>query len=153
MSEPRSPASRQELSVAAEFPTPTQKTGWPRNWPLLWIVLTPIVTVPLTQFAAAAIIGSCTLQEGFIGATWSCPTGPVLLALSPGLLNLVPVFRLFSRDPTTRGAAVAATILGGLRLLVPVVNVLATATDGQSVMSSSAFSNEFPTSDTYVICY
>ena len=53
----------------------------------------------------------------------------LLLLLSPGLLNLVPLWWLRSRDPKLRAAAVWAAVLGALRLLVPATAVIASPDD------------------------
>ena len=101
--------------------------------PLLWILFLPIITVPATLWLTppGGPLGVCrNVERDFIGGSAFCPTGSLLLALSPGLLNLVPILWLSSRNQETRRAALAATILGGLRLVVPAVAVLASSTDG-----------------------
>ena len=52
--------------------------------------------------------------------------------LTPGLLNLVPLLWLVSRDARTRVAAVVASCLGAVRLIVPCLAVMASAS-GASV--------------------
>lgn len=48
-----------------------------------------------------------------------CPTQDMVMSLAPGLLNLVPVVWLVSRNSEVRWAAVSATWLGALRLAAP----------------------------------
>jgi hypothetical protein len=63
----------------------------------------------------------------YFGGDYYCRPLPVVLALAPGLLNLIPIFWLRSTSPKTRFAAAVATILGALRLAVPVIAVFAGA--------------------------
>jgi hypothetical protein len=103
-------------------------------WPLFWILLIPLVTVPLTRALTGFMVGTdacvpVAIDSGYPvpgtgGETWSCPAGFILLALAPGLLNFVPILWLGSRIPKTRLAAIVATILGGIRLIVPAAAVL-----------------------------
>jgi len=103
-------------------------------WPLFWILLIPFVTVPLTRALTSSLVGTdacipIAITSGYPvpgtgGETWSCPAGFVLLTLAPGLLNFVPILWLRSRIAKTRLAAVVATILGGIRLMVPAAAVL-----------------------------
>jgi hypothetical protein len=121
--------------------------------PLLWIVLTPLLTIPLTLIAtgvltpfdggpyssfedvqaAAAADPYCTVSVsgadilGGLGAQATCQDGLVLLCLSPGLINVLPILWLLSRKPETQLAALLASILGVFRLVVPTVAVLTLA--------------------------
>jgi hypothetical protein len=107
------------------------------GWPLLYIVLVPVVTVPLTLWLTGLMIktDACVSQAAFIGGEAVCQPGPLLLALAPGLLNLAPILWLWSHDPKTRFAAITATILGGLRLIVPALAVVATAQSDACLMA------------------
>lgn len=121
--------------------------------PLAWLVLTPLVTVPATSIvtgmltpafggryetlealqAAAAANPYCAVQISFgsgailglVDAHAVCADGYVVAALSPGLLNLVPLLWLLSKASNVRRAAIVASVLGGLRLFLPVIAVLA----------------------------
>src|SRR6266567_607357 len=97
--------------------------------PFVWILFTPIATVPATLVLTNSIVSEqhspCQVIPGFFSAVAICPKWAILLTLAPGLLNLVPIVFLVSRDRWTRLAATVATALGGLRLLVPVIAVVA----------------------------
>jgi hypothetical protein len=103
-----------------------------RKWlsPLLWILFIPFITVPLTLAITSMIIGTgaCVpLDQGIDYEILSCNAASILLALAPGLLNLGTLLWLRSGSSKTRLAAIVATILGGLRLLVPVVGAFTQA--------------------------
>jgi len=126
--------------VSAEPPPPgvSPKPPAPRWYlPLLWILLIPIVTVPLTNVLADRAeyhSGFCSVYAGSyllpgLGAHANCSTGLLLLLLSPGLLNLVPMWWLRSTHPRLRAAALWATVLGALRLIVPATAVIASPDD------------------------
>jgi hypothetical protein len=106
--------------------SPADHVTW--YWPLVWIALVPIVTIPLTAVMtdriAFGIRGACEVIPSFF-AYANCPSGVILLMLAPGLLNLVPLFWLRSVHRKTRSAATWASSLGALRLLVPAIAVLA----------------------------
>ena len=123
--------------------------------PLAWIILTPLATVPATAAVTAALTPAfsqsypslealeaaaaanpyCTVHIsigaeailGIVAANAVCPDGYVLAALSPGLLNLVPLLWLLSRRVEIRRAAIIASILGGLRFVIPSLAVLTLA--------------------------
>jgi hypothetical protein len=101
-------------------------------WPLLWIVFVGVATIPLTAVLtdriAYGLPGACHVTPGFFGATADCPSTTLLLMLTPGLLNLVPLWWLRSPHPKTRLAALYASCLGALRLIVPAIAVLASPT-------------------------
>ena len=141
----REAAPRTRVAAGRQFPI----------GPLAWILLTPLATLPATAVVTGALTPAfggtyatldalkagaaanpyCTVQISFgpmailglVDAHAVCPDGYVLAALSPGLLNLLPLFWLFSRLPSTRRAAILASVLGGLRLLIPAIGVLAVA--------------------------
>jgi hypothetical protein len=120
--------------VTAEPPPPPQRPQPAPRWylPLLWILLIPVVTVPLTGFLEDRVkyhSGLCSVTPGFFGAYASCSIGVLLLLLSPGLLNLVPLWWLRSTHPKLKAAALCATGLGALRLIVPVAAVIASPDD------------------------
>jgi hypothetical protein len=68
----------------ADIPRPRdEQASSPRLWwfaPLLWIALTPLITLPLTWAISSEILrsgmnsGVCT-YEGFIGGIGTCPAG------------------------------------------------------------------------------
>ena len=98
-----------------------------RTGPLLWILLAPVITVPLSHALVLFMTGPNVCRDysqGWLGGEASCPDWRVLIALSPGLLNLVPFIWLRSDNPDTRRAAILAAIQGSLRLIVPVMGVL-----------------------------
>src|SRR5947209_7626701 len=123
--------------------------------PLAWIIVTPLATVPATAAVTAALTPAfsqsypslealeaaaaanpyCTVHIsigaeailGIVAANAVCPDGYVLAALSPGLLNLVPLLWLLSRRVEIRRAAIIASILGGLRFVIPSLAVLTLA--------------------------
>lgn len=100
---------------------------WARRWgPFAWIVLIPVVTIPLTQAITATFVKSseCNYQVDFLGGEASCPDGPVLLALMPGLLNLAPILWLLINDVEVRRNAVIAGGLGAARFAVPMLGVI-----------------------------
>src|SRR5947209_18992928 len=68
--------------------------------PLLRILFMPIITVPATLWLTppGSPLGVCrNVERDLIGGSAFCPTGSLLLALSPGLLDLVPILWLSSR--------------------------------------------------------
>ena len=98
--------------------------------PMLWLVLTPVVTVPATLVLTDLILHTNACQvtpEFFIGGEASCQPGPVLAALLPGLLNLAPILWLRSSESKTRFAAIAATTIGAVRLIVPLAILMTNA--------------------------
>ncbi len=117
--------------TAAVIAEPTRPN--PRWYkPFLWILLIPIVTVPLTGFLAEPVefhSGLCSVTPSFFGAYATCSPGVLLLLLSPGLLNLVPLWWLRSTQPKLRAAGLWATVLGALRLIVPAAAVIASPND------------------------
>jgi hypothetical protein len=100
------------------------------GWPLLWVVFIPVVTVPATMWLLNLLVdsnvcipvtptGFSPLQRGSY-----CPVSLALVALTPGLLNLVPATRLRAPQPRARSAATVATVLGSIRLVAPAVVLL-----------------------------
>lgn len=107
------------------------------RWPFLWIILIPVVTMPLQVerlgasegFLAANVFENCDLVPDIPGQTntWKCAVEDVLPTLMPGFLNLVAFAWLLSPRRKTRYAALAAGTLGALRLAVPALIYLALA--------------------------
>jgi hypothetical protein len=101
--------------------------------PLLWIAITPFITVPLTWAISWGVItwgtnlGICTYHRFFWFGEATCPVGITLAALAPGLANLVPILWLGRKDSKTRAAAWSASVLGGLRLIGPAIGILLTS--------------------------
>jgi len=143
----------------------TEQRGFPIG-PLLWIVLTPIATIPLTMLATGSLLPSSgpfntyddvlaaaaadhlcqvTISGGNIfgqvGAQATCSDRLVLAALAPGLLNLLPVVWLLSRNPETQLAAALASILGAARFIIPMAAVLTVAPSPGSGCISAALCN------------
>lgn len=130
--------------------TSRDSSSWLNQWwvPFLWIILTPIVTVPLSAMLFDALAGYHEPQEvglpgpartdgcdrdGWFGG-W-CPTyhyyevAPTFIAfVLPGLLNLVPFLWVSSTRPRVLAAGIVAGLLGVLRLSIPVM-VLMLAVD------------------------
>jgi hypothetical protein len=111
--------------------------GWDLDRPfllLLWLVVVPILTVPLTQWGLFQLVhsGACvTLQRpepSLFSSNYSsgntyfgCPSPAGLAPLLPGLFNLLPALWLRSSRGVVRAAAALATGLGLVRLAVPAV--------------------------------
>ena len=102
-------------------PGEQSRKGWDalRTWgdPLLWLAVIPIVAVPMGVAIAAGAIREPTCQilvAPFVGPVGAdCPASALLPSvLIPGLLNLVPLRWLWTSDPRTRIAAIAASVLG-----------------------------------------
>jgi hypothetical protein len=126
----------------ARRPFPTQ--------PLWLIVLSPLLTVPLTQSATQSLIqsDSCTIIGlDFIGGSASCETAALAVALAPGLVNLAPFLWLFARDARTRTAALVAGFLGAARFVVPLATLLAS---GPTSNVSWGFYQAFPNDQSLV---
>lgn len=124
-------------AVSAEAPRPNP--AWYK--PFLWILLIPILTVPLTWFLRDAVLyhsGLCSVTPSFFGAYATCSTGAYLLILSPGLLNLLPLWWLRSSHRKLKVAALWATVLGALRLIVPAAAVIASP-DGNQVSGGGLY--------------
>ena len=141
-----------------------QKDWWN---PFLWIILTPIVTVPLSMLLFGLLVGTHDGSEVGLPNTSlpggeryercfiDCPSyttyeysevAPTVVALPfPGLLNLAPFVWAFSKKPKVRIAGIVAGLLGLLRLSVaPTVLMLLftrlTGTDGTSYFQWSSAS-------------
>jgi hypothetical protein len=104
------------------------------RWPFLWVLLVPVVTMPLQVerlgasegFLAANVYENCDLAPGpGLTNTWKCPVECVLPTLMPGLLNLVAFLWLVSPRRKTRYAALVAGALGAVRVAVPALIYMA----------------------------
>jgi hypothetical protein len=93
-------------------------------WPVLWLLLVPLITVPLTLRLLGELEG-CTALLQTPPPGYRCSAPAALLSLAPGLLNLLPALWLRSHDRRVRSAALLATALGVIRLVVPAVMYLA----------------------------
>jgi len=122
-----------------------QRSSWLDDWwrPFLWIILTPIVTVPVSAVIFSALIRQPQeagfppnnpqslidlFQGGSCDSFLSTPcyeyaeVGPTLLAFFlPGLLNLAPIAWVFSASMRVKAAALTALTLGGIRLAIPIL--------------------------------
>jgi len=122
-----------------------ERRSWLNRWwlPFLWIILTPIITLPLSGGLFDALAGYHTPEEVGLRAIndpdcldFACVEyeyfqvgAPTVMAFAlPGLLNLAPLAWLSSRNAKVRTAAVVAGALGVLRLLIPVFVLLNLAT-------------------------
>ncbi len=137
--------------------------SWLNKWwmPFLWIILTPIVTVPLSAILFSVLAGyleppevglppnppPCPFLNGFFGdPVPDCgpqfrysEVGPTIFAfVLPGLLNLVPFLWVSSRRSMVRTAGIVAGLLGLLRLALP-PTVLMLALDRVSSDGGSYF--------------
>jgi hypothetical protein len=118
--------------------------------PLWLIVLAPLLTVPLTQAATQSLVNtdSCSnIQLDFIGGSASCQTDSLVVALAPGLVNLVPLLWLVSKDARTRKAALVAGLLGTARLVMPAAALLSS---GPISIISWGFVKAYPNDQTVV---
>ncbi len=112
--------------------------SWLNKWwmPFLWIILTPIVTVPVSAVLFDTLAGYQTPAEiglpdpaGTDGCDgWFCPTyqysevAPTIVAfVLPGLLNLVSFLWVSSTRPRVRAAGIVAGLLGIVRFSIPVI--------------------------------
>ena len=123
--------------------TSSSRFSWLNDWsmPFRWIILAPIVTVPLSAIAFAALIRQPEeiglppnrpesqiglFQGGSCDSFLSTPcydyaeVVPALLAFAlPGLLNLAPLAWTLSGSLRARIAGLTAGLLGALRLAIP----------------------------------
>jgi|GEM_PF-5224621 len=114
-------------------------------FPFLWILLIPMVTMPLQVerlgasegFLAANVHDECELVAGdgwdyslslSTRNNWECPLENVLPTLLPGALNVVPFLWLLSRQRKVRYAALVAGSLGLVRVVVPALIYVAAGT-------------------------
>lgn len=118
--------------------------------PLLWILVVPVLTVPLTHLAWIDLVGSgACARLGSTGRSiasqtlWGCPLDRGLVALGPGILNLVPALWLVSYRPRVRAAAITASVLGAIRLIVPAANYAAVTLHGAANITQG-FTGTFP---------
>lgn len=107
-----------------------------RPWalPFLWVMLSPLVTVPASGLAFALLVGTHSAQEvhlpdvdtgWFSGPTRYFEVEPALLAFTiPGVLNLGAFVWVFSRAGRVRAAAVVAGTLGLIRTAIPAAVLL-----------------------------
>ena len=122
-----------------------RRSSWLDDWwrPFIWIILTPIVTVPVSAIIFSALIRQPEeagfppnnpqsqidlFQGGSCDSFLSSPcyeyaeTGPALLAFAwPGLLNLAPVVWVLSKNTKAKAAGLVALLLGALRFAIPLL--------------------------------
>ncbi len=143
--------------------TSVDSPSWLNKWsmPFWWIILTPIVTVPLSAILFSVLAGyhepqevslppnppPCPFLNGFFGdPVPDCgprfrysEVGPTIIAfVLPGLLNLVPFLWVSSTRPSVLVAGTVAGLLGLLRLALP-PTVLMLALDRVSSDGGSYF--------------
>ena len=111
--------------------TPVDSPSWLNEWwrPFVWITFTPIVTVPLSVILFITLAGNQSPAE--VGLPDPCEgcwfttheyaeVVPTLIAFTlPGLLNLVPFVWILSAKPRVRMAGALASLLGLVRLGIP----------------------------------
>lgn len=121
--------------------------------PFVWLVLIPVLTVPLTVVLAGQILQSSQCTITFVGSFAEperalCPDRPVLMSLLPGLLDLGPfAWLVLPGDDIMRRNAVVAGSLGALRLLVPVLGILLTGPSPGRTVLVSGLVFVYPNSD------
>jgi len=143
---PAQPARYFGDQPTVDSPESTAEGSWPwDDWLLafVWILITPIVTVPVTAAVFDGLIrqpeeiGLPPNDSGFGAGLFEgggCnsllgPTcyeyaefSPTLLAfILPGLVNLLPVLWMLSSRPRARLAGVVAGLLGGIRSAIPIL--------------------------------
>src|SRR5688572_17415691 len=96
-----------------------------RYLPYFWIIFAPIATLPTTMAMMARLTEHCIRLDtsNQYRGYFSCPTGEALLTLSPGILNLLPLFLLFHPATVVKLSAAIAGTLGVLRTAVPAIGV------------------------------
>jgi hypothetical protein len=100
-------------------------------WPFLWVLLIPVISVPLSVFLQSRI----TLHEGTElglgnGGPWAARDS-ALSTFFPALLNLVAFAWCFFGDGRARWAAIWAGIIGAAGAILPFVVMLNTDSLGQ----------------------
>ncbi len=140
--------------------TSVDSPSWLNKWsmPFWWIILTPIVTVPLSGILFSGLAGYLEPPEvGLPPNPPACPflfgdpdpdcgpqfryseVAPTIFAfVLPGLLNLVPFLWVSSTRPRVLAAGIVAGLLGLLRLALP-PTVLMLALDRVSSDGGSYF--------------
>jgi hypothetical protein len=134
--------------LAAETVQAARQSGtWPDVWwlPLLWLVLEPLVTVPMQVerlgssggFASARPYERCelvrqpadTIVPGMdTPNSWRCDPEDVVMTLFPGVLNFVPALFVLWPRSRTRRAALLGTALGASRVAAPAIIYLVLGT-------------------------
>ncbi|MEE9208706.1 MAG: hypothetical protein V3U67_10135 [Gemmatimonadota bacterium] len=111
--------------------TSRASSSWLNHWsmPFWWIILAPIVTVPLSAILFSTLAGYHSPAEvglpdrsgaWFIEANAYSEVVPTLIAFTlPGLLNLAPFIWTLSAKPRVRMAGALAGLLGLVRLGIP----------------------------------
>lgn len=121
--------------------------------PFIWLVLIPLLTVPLTIMLAGQVLQSSQCTITFVGSFEEperalCTDRPVLMSLLPGLLNLGPiVWLVLPGDDIMRRNAIVAGSLGAVRLLVPMLGVLTTGPSPGRTVLVSGLVFVYPNSD------
>ncbi len=112
--------------------TSVDSPSWLNKWsmPFWWIILAPIVTVPLSAILFSVLAGYHEGPDvglppdrapGWFGTLQYSEAVPTLVAFTlPGLLNLAPVIWILSAKPKVRMAGALAWLLGLVRLGIPV---------------------------------
>ncbi len=157
------PERERRAPLATNELTSVDSPSWPDKWwmPFLWVILTPIVTVPLSAILFGVLAGYHEPHEvGLPPNPPPCPRpfelfadpdpdcGPqfgysevsvtLLAFIVPGLLNLAPFLWVSSTRPRVRAAGIVAGLLGLLRLALP-PTVLMLAQDRVSSDGGSYF--------------
>ncbi len=118
--------------MATNVLTSVDSPSWLNQWsmPFLWIILAPIVTVPLSAILFSTLAGYHSPAE--VGLPDRSSHGwfsfireysevvPTLIAFSlPGLFNLAPFVWMLSAKPRVRMAGALAGLMGLVRLGIP----------------------------------
>ena len=106
------------------------------QWPFVWILLIPAVTVPWQWSLALDMLNDeCVVVGaqgheflGTISTTYECPAEAALVILLPGLLNLLAFARVWIPGGHRKVALMAGT-LGAVRLVAPALLYMAAGAD------------------------
>jgi len=95
-------------------------------WPFLWVLLIPVVSVPLSVFLQSRMVLSEGTELGLgNGGPWAARDS-ALGTFFPALLNLLAFAWCIFGDGRTRWAAIWAGIIGAAGALLPFVVILNT---------------------------
>lgn len=138
--------------MASNELTAVESPSWLNEWwtPFLWIILTPIVTVPLSAILFLLLAGYQE-EKDVLDCSFLCDPhdyfavrGTITAFALPGLLNLVPFVWVVSRNTRARLAGIVAGLLGLARLLIPAVVLILSFDRVTGDDGTSYFLDRFP---------